>query len=298
MGRQQDIRWQPPDRLADGKKRWGWVDDIVSDGERWLEKQAFWADLDRAEKMIRGKEMAKADQNRSDLTSNRLKRILREMSAAISDVRYPDAWSSDNKAYANEAAMLSKVAKGVWFEARAPLSIRRLSQWMVLAGNGNLWPVFRRRKMVDPYSTGICFDDYGPRDIVPFMMPQNNDIQGCYACTIIKMMPLPWAAGLFPMFADRLRPVSRKRMASSAVSARLTLIDSLRGENSSLPWSEQLCEIRYTLIRDLSINPKGSFPIPMGEPGASWSYVVPAMGADMPSDDHSRRAEEDAPCGN
>ena len=90
MARDEQRYWAPPDRLQPGKKRWGWVDEIVQDGERWLQQQPFWNDLAKAEDLIRGKEMLKADENRSDLTSNRLKRILREMVAAISDVRYPE----------------------------------------------------------------------------------------------------------------------------------------------------------------------------------------------------------------
>jgi hypothetical protein len=281
MPRDEAQRWQPPDRLAPGKKIVGWTDEIISDGESWLQNQPFWGDLAKAENLIRGKECIKADENRSDLTTNPLKLILREMVAAISDVRYPDAWTSDNKAFAPEAGMFSKVNKGVWFESHFPLAIRQLAQWMVLGGTASLWPVFRRMKLADPYSTMLCADVYGARDVVPFMMPANNNIQGCYACTIIKMMPVPEAHARFPMFQDKLRPVSRKRMSSDAVSRRLNFIASLRGENRSLPWSEQLCEVRYTLVRDLRINQTG-MPIPMGEPGASWSYVVPSMGADIP----------------
>ena len=280
MPRNSDTRWQPPDRLAPGRKIVGWCDDIISDGEGWLESQPFWSDLSKAENLIRGKECVKADENRSSLTSNRLKRILREMVAAISDVHYPDAWASDNKAFAPEAAMFSKVSKGVWFESRFPLSIRRMAQWMVTGGTGYLWPVYRRTRLADPYSTAICADDYGARDVVPFMMPQNNNIQGCYAATIVRMMPVPEAHARFPMFQDKLRPVSRKRMRSDAVSARMNFIESLRGDNKSLPWSEQLCEVRYTLVRDLTIN-QTDLPLPMGSPGATWSYVVPSMGSDM-----------------
>jgi hypothetical protein len=282
MSREDVKYWQPPPEQADSKKRWGWVEDIISDGERNMQAQPWWSDLPKAEGLIRGKESLKADQNRSDLTSNRLKRIFREMVAAISDVRYPDnAWASENKAYADTGTMFGKVAKGVWYESRAPLSIRRMSQWMVLGGNGFLWPSWRRRVLVNPKSTALCFDDYGPRDVVPFMVPADNNIQGAYASTVIRMMPLPEAHGRFPLFADRLKPISKRRQQATAVSARMAFLESLRGKNSALPCSEQLCEIRYTMIRDLSYN-STDMPIPMGPPGASWSYVVPPYKADTP----------------
>ena len=280
MARDDTSRWQPPDRLAPGRKIVGWADEVISDGEGWLESQPFWSDLSKAENLIRGKERAKADENRSDLTSNGLKGMLREIVAAISDVRHPDSLSSDNKAFAPEASMLAKVTKGVWFESKFPLSIRRMAQWMVMGGTSSLNPVYRRVRLADPYSTAICLDDYGPRDVVPFMMPQNNDIQGCYAVSMIRMMSLYEAHARFPLFQDRLRAVSKRRMGSGAVSARMNFIDSLRGNNRSRPWSEQLVEVRYTLVRDLSINQTG-MPMPIGEPGSSSSYVVPSMGADM-----------------
>ena len=118
MARDFDRRWQPPAFYESGKKRWSWIEEIVDAGEANLQQQPFWNDLDRAEKVIRGQEMLKADENRSDLTSNRLKRIAREMVAAISDVRYPeDLWVSENKAYAAQLEMFSKMGKAIWYES-------------------------------------------------------------------------------------------------------------------------------------------------------------------------------------
>jgi hypothetical protein len=234
--------------------------------------------------MIRGMEQAKADENRSDLTSNRLKRIGREMVAAISDVRYPDdLWMSDNRAYAPELEMFSKLGRGIWYEARAPYSVRRLTQWMLAGGTGYYWPTWRRRKLVDPQSVGHCFDEYGPRDVMPFMLDERN-WQETYGVTVIKLVSLPKAHSMFPLFQDRLRAVPRKRQKSEAVISRMAFVASLRGEDRGRMFSDQLCEIRYTMVRDMSFNETG-MPIPMGDPGASWSYVVPAMGMDIPSNE-------------
>lgn len=283
MPKDSNTRWQPPDRLADGRKRWAWVEEIISEGERWLETQPFWNDLSKAEDIIRGKEMMKADENRSDLTSNRLKRLGREMVAAISDVRYPDdAWTSDNKAYADEQSMLSKVARGVWYEAKAPFAVRRLTQWSLLGGTSYFWPLYRRRQIVSPKSMGLYFSSFGPRDVIPFQMDPEN-WQETYAVTMIKMVSPFRAHAMFPQFQDRIRTVSKRRQQSNAVSARMAFISSLRGDDRATEGADQLCEVRYSLVRDLSINQTG-MPVPMGDPGASWSYVVPSLGAEMPTE--------------
>ncbi|MGA8148203.1 MAG: hypothetical protein WB870_11600 [Gallionellaceae bacterium] len=274
--KQPDKTWQPPDRLAPGKKRIAWQRDIIDDSESWLRQQPFWNDLSTAENIIRGKEMMAADQNRSGLTSNRLKRIGREMVAAISDVRYPeDVWHSENRAYANELTMFSKLARAVWYEARAPYSVRRLTQWFMLGGTGYLWPIYKRRRIIDPDSMGEVFEEYSPRDVLPFQIDQ-RDWQETYAVTFIKMVSLYKAHSMFPLYQDKIRPVSKERQQSSVVSARMNLIASLRGENTSWPGADQMAEVSYTLVRDLSFN-TSDMPIPMGDAGASWSYVVPPL---------------------
>ncbi len=285
MSRQdENKRWQPPNRTEPGKKVWKWVEDVVDSGEQWLESQPFWNDLSRAEDIIRGKEQEKADENRSDLTSNRLKRIGREMVAAISDVRYPqDAWTSDNKAFSREQAMFSKLSRAVWYEARAPYSLRKLTQWFTLGGTGYYWPLYRRRQIIDPNSLGLSFHEYGPRDVVPFQVDRKN-WQETYAVTIINLMAPYKAHGMFPKYQDRLRTISKRRMRSGAASARMAFISSLRGTGAFYSSTDQLCEIRYTLVRDMSINDTG-MPIPMGDPGSSWSYVVPYLGQDIPAED-------------
>src|SRR5208337_2310702 len=94
------------------------------------------------------------------------------------------------------------------------------------------------------------------------------------------------AHAMFPTFQDKLRPVSKRRMQSGAVTARMAFINSLRGSDKSVPFVEQMVEVRYTLLRDLSINDnEAKLPIPMGDAGASWSYVVPYLGQDILSND-------------
>lgn len=283
-GKDYDAHWQPPSHLKSGRERWQWTEDIILDGERWLQAQPFWTDLVRAEEIIKGKEMDRADENRSSLTSNRLKRIGREMVATCADVRYPaDIWTSDNAAYAHEQEMFSKVARAVWYEARAPYSFRKLTQWSMLGGTGYYWPVWRRQNLVDPQSMGFSFLEFGPRDVVPFQI-NRKDWQRTYAVTMIQTVPLYEAHALFPEFQDRLKPISKRRLQSNVVSARMAFLESLAGRPGFGSWTEQLCEIRYTLIHDLSINDTG-MPLPMGPPGASWSYVVPSLGDVIPADD-------------
>lgn len=257
---------------------------MISDSEGWLTQQPFWSDISKAEDIIRGKELVKADENRSDLCSNRLKRIGREMVAAISDVRYPeDIWHSDNKAYAAELEMFSKIGRAIWYEARAPYSVRRMTQWGMMGGTSYLWPQYKRRRLVDPHSNGECFEEFGPRDVLPFMLDE-REWQDTYTVTFVKMVSLPKAHAMFPLYQDQIRAVSKKRRNSEVVSARMAFLSSLRGEDKSWTSVEQFAEVTYTIIGDLSFNDT-DMPIPMGDAGASWSYIVPFKGQDIASGD-------------
>jgi hypothetical protein len=76
----------------------------------------------------------------------------------------------------------------------------------------------------------------------------------------------------------------------------MQFVASLRGDDTTSPWVDQFAEIRYTLVRDMSFNERGNMPIPMGDAGASWSYVVPAVGDKIPTLEVSggKRGEREA----
>ena len=276
--------WQPPDMLASGQDRAGWAEDLVQEGERWLGQQPSYKDLNRSIDLIAGKPDVASQENRSKLTTNRAKRSLREIIGTLSDTRYLDSFTTDNKAFTDEAEMLNKIAKAIYYESSFDRAMKGCVQWMCAGGSGYIWPVYRSTRMGPGASRAICFDVYGPCDVLPFMMPQNNDIQACYAVTVIRMMPLPEAHSKFPAFQHKLKAVGKRRFnASTVVTTRMAMIERWRmGNQEKGPWSQNYCEIRYTLIRDMRLNTT-HMPVPMGDAGSSWAYVVPFLGMDIPS---------------
>jgi hypothetical protein len=281
---QEDSHWQPPPKDAKGPEKMSWVNEVVSMGEQFNASLLSSRDVGRAIQMIAGKS-EKPNQSRSDLSMNREKRALREVVANISDIRAIDAYCSDNPAYQDFLEMLNKVGKAVWFESRFPATFKKATQWLVAGGFSFISPVYRNVRLQAKSARRIDFDVYSCNDALPFQLPDDNKVQGSYAWTRIKFMPEYEAHAKFPRFQSRLRPVARRRYSGNAAKDRITLAERFRvgdGNVGNGNWAAQMDEIRYTTVRDLTLNDTKS-PIPMGEPGTLESYIVPFLGQEIPT---------------
>lgn len=284
-----DKHWQVPANKGrdNASERMSWINDVVSAGEDFNASLTQSQDVIKAIDMISGRSQTKLNQSRSTLTINREKRALRETIAGIADIRTVDAFVSDNPAYQNFLAMQNKIWKSVYFESKFPVAMKRAAQWLTAGGYSFISPVYRNTNLSARAAKQICFDVFSANDVLSFQMPENNDLQGAYGHTLIRFMPEFEACSKFKKFASQLRPVARRRYSGNAAKDRLSLAERFRngaqGENpTSSNWASVMDEIRYTHVRDLSIN-ETSKPMPMGMPGALESYIVPFVGQDLPT---------------
>ena len=303
--KQPDSHWQPPpDNGRDNAQaRQAWVNDIVSFGEQYNASLLNAHDIGRAIDMISGRAGRKVGESRSDLTSNRGKRALREVAANIADIRAIDAYYTENPAFKDFLAMANKVWKAVHYEGKFSASLKKAAQWLIAGGYSYISPVYRNVALNSKSRKLITFDTYSCNDCLPFQLPDDNNVQGAYAWTRIRFMPEYEAHAKFPKFQSKLRPIARRRYSGNAAKDRLALAERFRAANIDPivqgNWSAQMDEIRYTTVRDLSIN-ETKKPVPMGAPGSLESYVVPFVGMDIPtaefgSDGHrkTRKAKEE-----
>jgi hypothetical protein len=148
-----------------------------------------------------------------------------------------------------------------------------------MLGRGYLWLKYSR----DKYGWGKArntFDALGPLEFIPEQLPSDNDVQGCYAGTVIRPMPIAEAHARFPRFQDQLKPISRydwKQYGTLSMARRLDWYDRFRFGDQDSSWDNHYCDIRYTWVRDLRINRSGR-SMQMGVEGSSWGYKVPSVG--------------------
>lgn len=282
-------QWQVPPFASPENTRIGWMDEMLQDSQGWLKSQRGYKDFQRSLDILSGQDSAYSStvEYRSRVSSNRLKRNVREVVGAMSKLRPFWGYHSDNAAFSNNAEMMNKVTRAWYLSQFADRSIKEALQYAAATGRGWVRPVYRR----DMAGTGrgdIKLFTYGAPCVLPFQLPGTGDWQQAYCVTILEEMPVFQAHAMFPAFQDRLNPSSsRYWYANDGVrkASQGNLLQRIFGRANRGPstdaMSDLLVPIRYSYIIDLSINKTG-FAIPMGEPGSSWAYIVPSLGQDIP----------------
>lgn len=280
--------WQVPPQATSESSRLSFVDDCCSEGQAWIRSQRGYGDFRKALDTISGRDTSPkpSASYRSRLNTNRLKRNIREVVSVMSSMRPFWGYHSDNKAYAKQAEMMNKVTRAWYLEAFADRSVKEALQYAAATGRGWIRPVYRR----DMYGTGrgdIKLLTYGAPSVLPTQLPSSGDWQGAYAVTILDEMPVAMAHGMFPMYQDRLRPSSSKYWYQSDGVRTATTGNWIKRAFGKVTGTgdpqltDLLVPVRYSYVLDLSINTTDRV-IPMGEPGSSWAYDVPAIGQDIP----------------
>jgi hypothetical protein len=281
--------WQCAPAATSESQRLGWINSTTEEGQTWLRSQRGFKDFHRALDILAGQDPAypNAAEYRSKVSTNRLKRNVREVVGAMSKLRPMWGYHSDNKAYAAQAEMMNKVTRAWYLEQFADRSIKEALQYAAATGRGWVRPVYRR-EMGGTGRGDIKLFTYGAPCVLPFQLPASGDWQAAYAVTILEEMPVYMAHAMFPAYQHRLNPsTSRYWYANDGVrkASSGNLLQRIFGKTQRGATTEALTDllvpIRYCYVIDLSINKTG-YAIPMGETGASWSYTVPSVGQDIP----------------
>jgi hypothetical protein len=282
--------WQAPPQAVAESDRLGWLNDTTEDGLAWLRAQRGVRDYNKAFNIISGQadSATTSGDYRSKLNTNRLKRNIREIVGTMAKLRPMWGYHSDNKAYQDQAEMMNKVTRAWYLESFADRKIKEALQYAAATCRGWCHPVYRR----EMYGTGkgdITLLTYGAPCILPTQLPASGDWQSAYAVTILDEMPVAMAHGMFPLFQHRLNPSSSRYWYANDGVRRAALgnivqriFNRVRPSNADPQLSNYLVPIRKTYIIDLTVN-RTKQAIPMGEPGASWSYTVPYLGQDLPA---------------
>lgn len=268
--------WQCPPFTASPEYRMGWVEEQLEEGEGWLSGQKSYKALSSNMRIF---DAVFNDKTKSQLITNELKYDIRKFVETLSDMREIGTYGSDAPQYKPFVEMQNKLVKSVYLESFFPTRLRKTIQYAAVMGRGYMWPKCKTRN----YGFGereLVFQDLGLLDVIPVQVPSTNDVQDAYANTIYEYMPIAEAHGRFPAFQSSLQPVERMKFSSRVQGRRVDYAERFRYGDEPRNFGSLTCEIRYTFIRDISINTYGKV-LPMGEPGTSWYYEVPFIGQEI-----------------
>jgi hypothetical protein len=265
------VEWQAPPREAAGTYRRGWFDELTQNGERFVQAQPGTKNIQKNIRLLMG-----LGQDR-DLESNLLQPDIRTFVETITDLRQIATMGSRAAQFKKNVALYNDVFRFVFWDSNFVWNTRKALQYAMMS-RGYIWPKYSR----DHYGWGrgrMHFDWLGPLEGLPEQVPANNDVQGCYAFTIIRPMPIAEAHARFPQFQQWLVPMSRydwKSYGTIGMARRMDFYDYWRFAEEK-DWDNKYCMIRYHWIRDLRINETG-YTQQMGVDGTTWGYKVPSKG--------------------
>ncbi len=273
MAKAKMSQWQAPAFTAPATDRMGWLEDNTDEGEGWLRGQRAYQEANQNLRIFDG---VFNDKTKSGLVTNELKYNVRKLAETLADIREIGTYGSDAPQFKSYSEMVTKVVKNIYLEAQFPLQIRRVLQYAEVFGRGYIWPKCKTGQ----YGFGerqIIFEPLGLMDVIPTQVPSSNDTQEAYTNTIYEYLPIAEAHARFPEFQDQLQPVNRMKFGSSVATRRVDHAERYRYGDEQRSFGNLYCEIRYTFIRDISINKYGK-TLPMGQKGTSWYYEVPYVG--------------------
>lgn len=277
----------PPARTPTGDSNdsnvHGWVTEAIQEGQRYLESQKGYDDIDLAINLIVGED-EKISKALSHVKINMVKRDISEIVATLSNIRMLGEIKVDNKSLDRTAAILNRLNRAWYLNTFADREIRAALQFAAVGASGYCSMGWKR----DFWSAGrgdIVLSHHGPRNVLPIQIGPDHDLQDAYAVTIKVEMGLMRAISRWPDHADIFQPQGERpgwfrralrklKFQSPALNA--SEADKHKEDDAGFP----SVDIFYTYILDLSIN-DSSHPVEMGDPGTKWSYTVPYVGQDI-----------------
>lgn len=273
----------PPAIRADDV--FGWSLEACQEGQRYLESQRGYDDIDSAFGVILGED-EQLSKSLSHVRINLVKRDISEIVASLSNVRLLGELKTDNKDLDKQASVLNRMQRAWYLNTMSDRKIRSALQYAAVGASGYVSMSWKK----DFWTAGrgdIVLTPHGPRNVLPIQIGPDHDLQDAYAVAIKVEMGLNRALSKWPTKAALLTPqgdrpgwfrkaMRKLKFQSPALNASER--DRNREDDAGFP----TVPIYYIYILDLSVN-ETDYEVPMGAPGTKWFYKVPYLGQEIPS---------------
>lgn len=265
-----------------------WCKQVLVDGRSYLRLQPAYRFIQDGMDLVAGDIDNVNVDTLSDYTAEITMRNLKELVAAQTNVRIIPSFKSEMAEFRKQETILNRAFMAWQLATFFDRKLRRGWQWATAGGTGYIGLRY------DPHywykgKGDITVDAYGPLDVLPIGMGRQHDLQKAYAVGLRVETPVHEAWRLFPTYVDRIRPTresskGRGTVVSQAVKMASSVLRRFGAgrieEYENAPW--ETVDLYYIYVDDDSVNTTGR-PVPMGQLGTSWHYVVPYIGQDIPA---------------
>src|SRR2546429_5241812 len=138
--------WQCPPQAATENYKLGWLNEQAEDGIAWNRSQRGWSDHRKSFEILAGKtDLSDIPKYRSKIATARLKRNVRQVRGAVTNIRPISGFSSENPGFAPNAQMMNEVATAIFQEKHtSELQSRLHLVCRLLLAKKSIHPVYRR----------------------------------------------------------------------------------------------------------------------------------------------------------
>jgi hypothetical protein len=221
----------------------------------------------------------------SRLMINDSRRVTQAHVSALTDLNPLFAYKATNPAFSLQCDLVNRLLVAWWVTQQVDIALGDCAKYALAAGTGDFLQEW------DPnagFGGDVVCHPRDFRDTIPWRpAPQQRSIQAWEGLILRESHTVNVMRSLYPEKADLFRPTTDSLLSTlmgrwrSVVSRLMTPADdTLSGLNaptmSARTRSGEILLYRsYLNDRTRNLTPN---PIPMGRPGASWSYMVPPGG--------------------
>lgn len=274
----------------------GWLREAVVEGDRINRSDPQYDRIEQGMAYVSGQQRGLYDAADAQpryiprIMVNESRRVVQAHTSALTDLRPVFAYKPTDIAFSRQADQLNKLTIAWWMRAFADIELGYCIKYGLAGGTGDLVTEW------DPYA-----GEFGDakihardcRDTLPIRPPTagSRSIQDWQGLILREAHTVNAMAGLFPDRQHLFRPTTDSLLSTlmgrfKYAAGRMISPagDALSGLNTP-PAATRLRSGEVILYRmwltDRTVNLTGK-PIPMGTPGAGWSYLVPPGGRVYP----------------
>lgn len=270
-----------------------WVDERVKEGEGIIKDEPAYDEIDQAISYIMGDQMDKARPSElANCPDNRLKNILNQTVAALTDIHPLFGFKTYNDAFKDQEGILQKLSQAWWINNFCDLKLADVIKFAAGVGTGYCevaWDASAGGGAGD-----IVLRPLDPRDVLPIRPVLTGSLQD-WDGVIIRTAKGPDELRVrFPDKSHRIkadnqpsivaRTWTRARKAFSAILTPSSAVDVANSSNArNMPRKTATTDVYTIYLKDRRLCIADE-PVIMGDPKTTWSYTVYPAGYDKVPD--------------
>lgn len=263
----------------------GWLKECIQEGDLINRSDPSYEGIDRAQQYVVGEQLTPEHRKLKylpQITINETRKAMQAHVSALTDLQPAAGWRSLNPAYHQQADLLNQYAIAEYVTCGFDLDLGDVIKYALAGGTGDLvldWDPHA------PLGGSHQMSPRDPRDTLPLRPSQARDAQLWEGVTFRELHTVNVLKGMYPTMSHLFkaatdnavgRVMGRFRQGISRLISPASPLDMIEGGAAGATRRVQPGRIVLyrSYFRDRTINLTQK-PIPMGQPGTNFAYLVP-----------------------